>query len=157
MEVLAECDFGAIHVTTVNWPIILIEFPEKRVPDEALLSTLAYLESLWQEAVRRHEKLFMITDLTKMREVTPANQRRATAEWMKRNVHLGAVASVGGATVTPSAILRGIITAVYWVQPPTKPMFAVATRREAVLKGIQMLKAENVPVPRRVLELNPPV
>jgi hypothetical protein len=60
---------------------------------------------------------------------------------------------VGGATVTPSPILRGIITAVYWVQPPTKPMFALATRREAMLKGLEMLEAENLPVPARLRAL----
>ncbi len=151
MEVYAECDFGSIRVTTVDWPIILIEFPENRVADEALLASLAYLESLWHEAARRREKLFMITDLTRMREVTPASQRRIAAHWMKRNIPLGSIASVGGATVTPSPILQGIITAVYWLQPPAKPMWTAATRREAILKGIQMLEAEGVSLPPRLV------
>jgi hypothetical protein len=59
---------------------------------------------------------------------------------------------VGGATVTPSPILRGIITAVYWLQPSPSPTFPVATRHEAMLKGIEMLEAGSVLLSPRLVE-----
>mgnify|MGYP001213541454 CR=1 FL=1 len=136
--------FGEIRVATVDWPIVLTEFPEKRVPDATLQSALAYLEWLMTDAKKSSEKLFFITDLTAMREITPANQRQFTAEWMKRNTALSRDISVGGATVTPSSILRGIITALFWLQQPPTPSFSTATRHEAMLKGIELLQSHGV-------------
>jgi hypothetical protein len=147
----ADRDFGTIRVATVDWPIILVEFPEEKVPDAALHSVLAYLESLLNEAARTRQKVFVITDLTRMREVTPASQRQYTGEWNKRTFALSKAAGVGGATVTPSSILRGIITAVFWLQPPATPSFAVSTKHEAMLKGIEMLEAEKILLPPRLV------
>jgi hypothetical protein len=135
-----ESEPGTIGLATTDWPIVLIEFPERRVPDSGLLATLDEIESLLKKAKRNREKLFFITDLTLMREITPANQRKLTAEWIKRTAPLSTAASVGGATVTPSAILRGIITALYWVHPSPTPSYCVTTRHEGMLKGIDMLE-----------------
>jgi hypothetical protein len=136
----ADREPATIRLTNADWPIVLIEFPEKRVPDEGLLSALGQIESLMKQAKRNREMLFFITDLTQMRETSSANQRKLTAEWMKRTAPLSKAASVGTATVTPSAILRGIITALYWLQPAPNPSFCVATRHEAMLKGIELLE-----------------
>jgi hypothetical protein len=65
---------------------------------------------------------------------------------------LSIAASVGGATVTPSPILRGIITALYWLQPSPSPTFPVATRHEGMLKGIEMLEAGGVLLSPRLVE-----
>jgi hypothetical protein len=151
VPVHADRKFEAIGVETVDWPIILIEFPEKRVADAALRSVLESVESLLNEACSRQERLFVITDLTRMQEITPASQRQLTGEWNKRTFALSQAAGLGGATVTPSAILRGIITAVFWIQPPATPSFAVATRHEAMLKGIEMFAAANIPLPEHLL------
>ena len=92
-----------------------------------------------------------MTDLTLMRETSPANQRKLTAEWMKRTTPLAAASSVGTATVTPSAILRGIITALYWLQPAPNPAFCVATRHEGILKGIEQLEQVNALLSPRLI------
>jgi hypothetical protein len=147
MTVRADRNFDSIRVSAADWPIVLIEFPEKRVPDTALQSVLAYVESLLNEASNSRERLFVITDLTRMEEITPARQRQFTGAWNKRTFALSKAAGLGGATVTPSAILRGIITAVFWIQPPATPSFAVATRHEAMLKGIEMLEAAKIALP----------
>jgi hypothetical protein len=65
----------------------------------------------------------------------------------------GQHATVGGATVTPSSILRGIITAVFWIHPPKRTMYAVATRQEAILKGVQVLRSEGVALPAQLAAL----
>jgi hypothetical protein len=148
----APREFGKIRVERVDWPVVFIEFPEKRVTDADLLAVLAHIESLFVEAEKNKEKIFVITDLTVMREITPANQRQFTAEWMKRTAALSKVASVGGATVTPSPILRGIMTALYWLQPSPNPTFAVATRHEAMIKGIEMLEEASVLLSPRLVE-----
>lgn len=67
----ASKEFGGIRVTTVDWPIVLTEFPAEKVTDASLYAALACLESLMRDASRTREKLFFITDLTRMREVPP--------------------------------------------------------------------------------------
>jgi hypothetical protein len=147
----SDREFCEIRVATADWPIVLVEFPENRVPDTALHAVLGRIEELFHEALRTDEKLFFITDLTRMREIAPASQRRYTGEWAKRTLPLAKKAGAGGATVTPSAILRGIITAVYWVQPPPTPAFSVGTRHEAMLKGIELLESQKVSLPPRLI------
>jgi hypothetical protein len=147
----ADQDFGGIRISCADWPIVLIEFPEKRVPDACLHAALEHLESSMRDATKTHELLYTIADITSIRELTPATQRKYTAEWMKRNEPLVKVSSVGGATVTPSSVLRGIITAVYWVQPPIQTMYTVATRQEAMLKGIELLQRQGQLLPPRLI------
>jgi len=69
---------------------------------------------------------------------------------MKRTHALQMIASVGGANVTPSPLLRGLITAINWFQNPAMPAVSVATRREALVAAIEMLDAANVPIPEEL-------
>ncbi len=97
--------------------------------------------SVMLDGRRTSERLFLITDIARMRQLAPASQRQLSAEWLKHVSPLARVASVGGATVTPSAILRGLITAVFWLQPSPNPFFCLASRHDAMLKGIELLEA----------------
>jgi hypothetical protein len=145
--------FEGVRVESVDWPIVVIDCPEQRVQDSALHDALLHLESLLQDAQAAREKVFVISDLTRMREVTPASQRKYTAEWMKRSSALLQDACVGGAHVTPSAMLRGIITAVFWLSPPPTPQIFVATRAEAVSHGVGMLEAAGQLLAPQLLKL----
>jgi hypothetical protein len=142
--VRADREFGGIRVVVADWPVVVTEFPEKAVPDDALCSVFGYLQSLMTDAQRDGEKIFIITDISRMRQITPASQRRLAADWLKQVGPLTLVASAGGATVTPSTILRGVITALFWLQPSPTPFFCVATRHDAMVKGIEMLQAARV-------------
>src|SRR5262249_16642596 len=115
-------------------------------------AALDHLESLFLEAKKERVRAFVITDLTRMRELASAKQRRLTGEWSKRTADLTRATSAGSAAVTPSAILRGLITAVFWFQPPTAPYFAMGTRHEAMLKAIEMLRAANAALPPRLVD-----
>jgi hypothetical protein len=145
--------FGELRVTRVDWPIVLTEFPVKRVQDAELAGMFAYLEELLHEAEQRRERLFFITDLTCMREIAPANQRKQAAQFMERTSVLAKAASVGAAQVTPSAILRGIFTAVFWIHPSPMPSIFVATRKEAMVRGVGMLQAAGALLPPRLTAL----
>jgi hypothetical protein len=37
-------DVGRVRLSTIDWPIVLVEFPENRVPDASLHSLLGYLD-----------------------------------------------------------------------------------------------------------------
>ena len=145
--------FEGIRVTCDDWPIVVIDFPEERVSDAALQGMFRHLEELMREAEAAQEKIFTITDLTRMRFIAPASQRKYSGEWIQRTRMLARTATVGGAQVTPSAILRGLVTAVFWFNPPPTPAISTATRAEAIAHGIELLTAAKVRVPARVLEL----
>jgi hypothetical protein len=134
-----------------DWPIVVTEFPEKAVADEALRAVFGQLESLMTDAKRDGGRVFIITDISRMRQITPASQRRLAAEWLKKVDPLTRVASAGGATVTPSTILRGVITALFWLQPSPTPFFCVPTRHDAMVKGIEMLQAAKVLLSPRLI------
>jgi hypothetical protein len=138
---------------TVDWPLVLMEFPEERVPDAALRALLDHLESVEREAVKAREKGFFITDLSRVREIAPASQRKYVGEWMARTWLLQKGAGVGGANVTPSAILRGVITAIFWIKPSPTPSLFVATRSEAIFRGVEMLEAAGEPISARLRQL----
>jgi hypothetical protein len=145
--------FDGASVSRSDWPIIVTDFSARPISDEAHREMLGYLEELMREAVGRREKVFIITDLTRMREFASARRRQDTSEWLKRTADLSRAASVGSGHVTPSSVLRGLITAVFWLVPPPTPSFCVSTRREAMLKGIQLLESAKIPVPFRLLAL----
>jgi hypothetical protein len=151
MAASVEQTFAGIRVSRADWPIVVTEFPAKRVPDAALHAMLAHLEELLNEAASRKEKLYFVTDLTLMREITPANQRKFTSQWMARTATLAKSASLGAAQVTPSAILRGIFIAVFWLHPSPMPSIFVATRREAMIRGVEQLEADGALLPPRLM------
>ena len=139
-------EFGTLRIETVDWPIILFELPERRFGDGEFADALDYIERLLREGQLYGEKSFQVTDLTRMQEIAPASQRKFVAEWTKRTVDLQKAASVGAANITPSPILRGLVTAVHWFQPPPNPTTFVATRKEAWAVALKALDAAKAPL-----------
>ncbi len=144
-------DFEGIRVVTADWPIVSVEFPTKTPSDAAVVASLAYIESLMGDAARAHTKIFVINDLTPVREVISAAHRKIASEWMKRTAALARASTVGSANVTPSAFLRGLLTALFLIQPSATPTLFVATRAEAMLRGIRLLDAEGMRVPPHLI------
>jgi hypothetical protein len=146
-------EFGGLLVDTTDWPIIVLEFPEERFPDADCEAGLGYVEQLMRECVRDREKCAQITDLTRIQQIPNASQRRYAGEWVKRNGELVVASSVGGATVTPSSILRGLVTAVHWFHRPPTPNAFLATRPDAHRYVIKLLEDARVSLPARVTQL----
>ena len=146
-------DFGGVRVDTGDWPIIVMEFPQHRFPDADFEAALGQIEQIMQECQTTGHKCAQITDLTRMEQIAPASQRRYAGEWAKRNNDLIVAVSVGGATVTPSAILRGLVTAVHWFHRPPTPNAFLATRPGGLLYVIELLEQAKVVLPPRVCEL----
>ena len=143
-------EFGGVRIATVDWPLVVVEFPEKRIADSALAEVLAYVEQLMHEAKRGDEGIYQITDLTKVRELAPATQRKYAAGWSKRTIALQRETFVGGANVTPSKLLRGLITAIHWFQPPPTRTVCVATRVEASVAALKAFDAAMVTLPEEL-------
>jgi hypothetical protein len=137
-------NFDGVRVSTDDWPVILMDFDAGIVPDPALNDSLAYLEQLYTEARRDGARTFTITDLSRTHQLALANQRKVVSEWMTRTLQLQKAVCLGGAIVTPSTILRGLVTAIYWLVPPPVPSTFVATRREAYSASIKAFDAAGV-------------
>jgi hypothetical protein len=146
-------DFGGIRIETLNWPIVVMEFPESRVSESDFHQALAYIEHLMREAVAKGEKSYQVTDITRVQELATATQRKYAAEFVKRNSTLSQQASLGTASVTPSSILRGIMTAIFWISPPPTPAVFFATRNEAYLHAIGVLERGGARLPQRLVDL----
>lgn len=145
--------FGGILVDTLDWPILLVEFPEERFPDADFEAALGCVHQLMVECRSAGGWCAQITDLTRMQQIAPASQRKYAGEWARKNSDLMVAASVGGATVTPSAILRGLVTAVHWIHRPPTPNAFVTTRPEGLRYVTQLLEQARVFLPPRVREL----
>lgn len=139
--------FEGLRFDITAWPVVHIEFPEKRVSDKAMRDLYAELEAAAHRAVKSREMMFIVTDLTLMRETPAPSQRKESADWMRRTTMLMRSASVGGASVTPSALLRGIITAVSWVQSSSRPMRCFGTRAEAYAFGENLFREAKLAIP----------
>jgi hypothetical protein len=146
-------DFGGLRVATIDWPLALIEMPEQRVNDADLEAALVYFEQLMVECQRNHERFARVTDLANVRQPLTASQRRLFGHWLQRGAELQKATSVGEANVTPSPIVRGIITAIYWFQKPLVPTMFFSTRGEATLQAIRWLEDARVSLPPGVCHL----
>jgi hypothetical protein len=144
--------FGAITIDTTRWPVILWESPPHQVADSEAAEALAWLEELWR-STPAGSKSFTLTDLSGLKEAAPARQRKYAADFVKRNRELQLRASVGGAIVATSAFVRGMLTAVFWLQKTDLEARMVATRDEGLLYGIELLSGAGQPLPAELLTL----
>jgi hypothetical protein len=145
-------EFEGIVIDTRDWPLILWDSPPLRVPDSASMEALAYLEQLWR-STPLGTRSFMITDLSRVEQASPASQRKQAADFMEKNATLQRKATAGGAIVVASALMRGVITAVFWLRPPPMPSVIVPSREEALLRGLEALEAEMPVLPPNLRSL----
>jgi hypothetical protein len=144
--------FGGVRIDTTDWPLIVMEMPEAALPDSAVVDALGYLELLLEQTPRG-AKFFQVTDLSKMRHVAPPSQRKYAAEWSARTDPMAAGRRIGGAIVAPSAMLRGMLTAVFWLARLSTPTTVVSTLTEGFLHGIRALEDEAPPLPEHLVQL----
>jgi hypothetical protein len=146
-------EFGGLKVDTTDWPIFVLEIPEFKLVDSDINLALSYIEQIWRECEKERGQCCLLTDAGRIQAIPPASQRKICGEWAKRTSELHQAVSVGGPCVTPSSIIRGIITAILWVYKPVKPVAFFATRDEAKLQAIKWLDEAGVKLPPRLLDL----
>jgi hypothetical protein len=153
MVAAIDRDFGGLRIDSTDWPLVLMEWPEERVAEADFHDALGCIEQLWREGHALGLRSYEVVDFTRMREIAPASQRKYAAEWLRTNETLVKAASVGGAWVTPSAILRGIVTAIMWIHKPPNPTEFFATRPQAYVHALDQLEQARVSLPARIADL----
>ena len=98
-------------------------------------------------------KFYQVVDLSRMKEVAPAGQRKYAAEWSARTQPLLVGCLLGGSIVAASPLLRGMLTAVFWLSKPATPTTIVSTRREGLLCGIHAIEEATPPLPAHLSDL----
>jgi len=116
---------GSIQVNDTNFPLVVVTF-EGSVSDQEFERYLARLDTLWGRNVRSA----IVLEASRA-DRSPATQRRMQAEWLKKNDYLLRAHSAGTAFVISSALVRGSLTAILWLQPLPTPYIVVATLAEA--------------------------
>jgi hypothetical protein len=144
--------FEGISIDCTRWPLILWESPSVRVSDESSGAALGWLEELWR-TTPAGTKSFTLLDLSRMQEIAPATQRKYAAEFMDRNRNLQRRASVGGAIVATSALVRGAITAVFWLRSPAVETRVVPTREAGLDYGFHRLATSSAALSLRLRDL----
>lgn len=103
-----------------------IRFPE-RATDEEVRAFCAILERFWRDTTGRVGVLF---DCRRVLTAT-ASQRKLFADLQARLEPVFAEKMLGAVFVIDSAIVRGLLTAIFWLRPPVYRYVVTADEAEA--------------------------
>jgi len=105
---------GEITTDVSRWPVVVVRAPAT-VSDEEMAEHLAFFEG---KVYARREPFVTVLDLRFCEKITP-RQRSIMIGSMKRNEEM--TQCRGCAMVFDSMLLRGILTAMFWVRKPAYP------------------------------------
>lgn len=109
------------------FPLVVNTIPE-RLRAEDLPRFLAESERV----LKRREPYVTISDTSRTREIPNATVRKALAEWNERVEPQMKQFTLGSAIVITSPLVRGGLTALFWLAPPPYPQQVVATVEDAL-------------------------
>lgn len=115
-------------------PIYGFQFP----PEFSLEELQAFCIWFAGWYARQRTPMAMIADLSQMRSASSV-QRRAWANFEKGSAADIKRVAAGVAVVLTNPMVRGVVTAVYWINPPVYPHNIVANRQQALAWCQQML------------------
>jgi hypothetical protein len=107
-------------------PIVTVRFIGS-VTDEEFH---AYLREMEERVLGRKQPYVSIYDAT-LAVPTPATQRKMQAEWLRQHRDILVRCSLGVAFVIRSPLVRGVLTAILWMQPLEWPHVVVPTVADA--------------------------
>jgi len=122
--------------------------PSGQPSDEELVDSLQRITRLIEGEKHAQRKIVMIIDMRKAGALS-ANQRRVASAWMKESLRGWTQVVLGSVFVIDSPIVRGVLTALLWLQPLDMPYDVVGNLDEAVRWSIGRLEAARIRVPDR--------
>lgn len=129
-----------------SWPIVVSKIHGKDHSEQALRSAYA----TWTGLMQRGQHV-LILDMTEGNAGSTAAQRARVAEWIAENESLLRTRQLANVLVFDSVVVRGIVTAVFWLRPPVNAHFAARNLDEAVDYALARLKEAGVGIsPERV-------
>lgn len=137
-----EAPSSIVTVDTARWPLIYVRWVG--LADAPVME--AYLRDLTVAITTRPGKRVMIMDATDLGMVSAAG-RKMQADWMKLHDANTRARTAGIAFVLPSALLRGGLTAVLWLQPLGCPYAVVKDVPTAVERCRRWLSPFGLDIP----------
>lgn len=126
----------------LNWPIVVSRIYGKVHSEQTLHDAYA----AWTAFMNRGPHV-LILDMTQGTAGATAAQRARVADWLKANdTLLRSHRQLAHVLVFDSAVVRGIVTAVFWLRPPSNPHHAAKDMSEAVDCALAHLKEAGISI-----------
>ncbi len=138
-----------IDVRFGQWPLVVVSFVGQP-SDQAFAEYLDILERNLRETLARGLKTSALVDTTLGPIPASTKQRRMQAEWLGRNASILRAGCAGTAFVVQSPVVRGVLTAVMWMQDMPHAHATFATYERAERWCIARLADANIDVAPRV-------
>jgi hypothetical protein len=119
---------------------------QEAVTDAQLRAWLEDQERDFRALVARRARTVQLIDLSRAETLTAA-QRRLQASWISRNEDLLRAAALGFVFVTESLLLRGVMTAIFWIKPPPVSHQTCASQEEALVWSFALCERGSLRVP----------
>jgi hypothetical protein len=118
-------EMATISLDDRRWPLLIVTF-------DGLANDAEFDQYLDKLAVYANRGDTWCTIFDATRSVgAPASHRRKMALWIKRYESALARHSAGAAFVIRSSLVRGVLTAIFWIQPLPHAHAVVSTLEEA--------------------------
>lgn len=124
-----EPSSGAIKLGG-TFPRLNVEFIGK-ANDEQFSEYLRVLDAHLLRCIGERKKSVLVVDTLKATSPVSASQRKLQAEWMARTFQRSAQTLVGMAFVIDNIVVRGVLTAILWLQKMPCEYAVFGTRGEA--------------------------
>lgn len=86
----------------------------------------------------------IVTDTRSLTSIPGADVRKMLSEWMEKNAK--GHTSLGSVTIIKSSVVRGALTALYWLFEPPSPQGIASDWREAHAWAVKKFDEANVPL-----------
>lgn len=127
------------------WPLAIIDVGDaKREHYQALF------EAVDQKVIARRQPYVMVTDTRRVTQIPGADVRKTMADWMKKNAD--GHTSLGAVTIIKSSVVRGAMTALYWIFEPPNPQGIAGDWAEAHRWSIAKFDEAKIPLRPSVRE-----
>lgn len=124
------------------WPIVVSNVFGKEHSE----ATLSAAYAAWTSYMHRGPHV-LILDMTEGTAGATAAQRARVASWLEKNdVLLRAGRQLAHVLVFDSAVVRGIVTAMFWLRPPANPHYAASSMNDAVDHAVEVLTQHKIAI-----------
>ena len=124
-------------VDSTRAPLYVLNFPASTTDDELVACCTA--REAWADRARY--PVAWVIDLSAIRTAT-ARQRQIFATHLGRVERHNITYNRGASLIVPNPVLRGVVTAVFWIKAPRFPYRLFANRSEGVRWAQEQLKAD---------------
>ena len=130
------------HLDRTQAGVVIQEFVG--VPSDAdFLAFLADDAKRVHDDLKAHRRVAVCADFSKAETISP-QQRRLQADWNTREADAVRSTTVAMAFVVPTALIKGMLTAIFWLKPPNTEHAVFDTRAEALAWLAERLRAAGV-------------